>query len=119
MTFCRQDPAPVAAPGGKIQAWAQACFPLSFSRMEEADPELPPKFVDVGWGPARDRGGEEQAGAGTGRHGGSVGVLGVGFSQTGSQGREGEWTLEIGSWESLGHGVEGALEAILAVSLAG
>lgn len=46
-------------------------------------------------------------------------ALGVGFSQTRSQGREGEWTLEIGSWESLGHGVKGALEAILAVSLGG
>lgn len=61
----------------------------------------------------KSRQGQEQTGVGVG------GGPGVGFSQTGSQGREGEWTLEIGSWESLGHGVEGALEAILAVSLAG
>ena len=47
---------------------------------------------------------------------------GVAFSQTWglrarSGGRDGEWTLEIGSWGSLGHGCEGDLEAILAVSL--
>ena len=66
--------------------------------MEEADQNCLPNLLGWGGGPARDRGGEEQAGAGADRRGGRWGSWGLGFPRRGVREEKGSgpWRLAAG-----------------------
>jgi len=99
MTFCRQDLTPRCCP-----RWKDSNLDTSMLFSELQSPWKKPtrtaSQICWGWGggPARDRGGEEQTGAGADRGGGRWGPWGLGFPRPGVREEKGSgpWRLAAG-----------------------